>query len=314
MSWNAGLRVGSGVAGLLVVIGVLVTSWGGVVHGHPAYLVALLLTGVASAVVITTALVSARRGTPGPRGWRLVGLIACLVVGMGWLAALGWARPHTATDQAVLHLRSDDTVLVSESPTRIVLTPVGDASATGVVFLPGALVDARAYAGALRPIAEAGHPVVVVKQPFGIAFLGMGSLDSARSAVPGVTGWVVAGHSLGGTVASLIAEGADDDDVAPATGLLLWASYPAGDSSDSLGVPVLSLSGAQDGLATPAKIEASRGNLPPDAEFVELAGVSHAQFGAYGPQAGDGSPSVPDAEAAEAITAASLRFVQSVAH
>ena len=49
-------------------------------------------------------------------------------------------------------------------------------------FQPGARVDPRAYAAILRPLAESGHVVVIVKQPLGIAFLATGALDADNSA------------------------------------------------------------------------------------------------------------------------------------
>jgi hypothetical protein len=50
---------------------------------------------------------------------------------------------------------------------------------------------------------------------------------------------------------------------------------------------ILSISGSRDGLATPDKIEASKALLPAGAQFVQIQGGDHAQFGAYGPQPGD---------------------------
>lgn len=301
-----GLGIGAGVVGLLVVVGAALRAWGGIVHGHPAYLIALVITLVAAVGIIVW---WRRRANP-PRGWRLAGAGTLLIVWALWCAGLGWASPHTAVAPALEAMTSDDVVRVADSATRIVLIPTGHASTTGVVFQPGALVDARAYAAVLRPIAAAGHPVVIVKQPFGIAFLATGALREARQAVPDVTGWVLAGHSLGGTVAAMQADAADEDAHAPAVGLLLWASYPAGDVSTSLTVPVASISGTSDGLATPAKIEASRADLPVSAQFIALPGVSHAQFGAYGPQSGDGTPTVGDDVARSLIAEASLRFVE----
>ena len=119
--------------------------------------------------------------------------------------------------------------------------------------------------------------------------------------LPDASAWVVGGHSLGGTVASLQA-----DQVA---GLLLYASYPASDIHESLTADVLSISGTEDGLATPEKITASAATLPADAEFLVLEGVSHAQFGAYGPQPGDGVPQVSDETARTWISDASVMFV-----
>ena len=173
-------------------------------------------------------------------------------------------------------------------------------------------MEARAYAAVLRPLAEAGHRVVIVKQPMGIAFLSLGAFESARSDFPAAESWVLGGHSLGGTVAALQAEAADSDERAPSRGLLLYASYPAGDMSGSLSAAVLSISGTNDGLATPADIEASRANLPADAEFVPIEGAVHAFFGDYGPQPGDGEPAISRDEARTQISAESVRFVARV--
>jgi dienelactone hydrolase len=97
-------------------------------------------------------------------------------------------------------------------------------------------------------------------------------------------------------------------------GLLLYASYPATDISATLPpqVKVLSVSGSNDGLATPADIEASRADLPPTARFVVIDGGVHAYFGDYGPQGGDGTATIPRENAQAQIKAATLEFLQQL--
>ncbi|GAA4345026.1 alpha/beta hydrolase [Microbacterium rhizosphaerae] len=304
--WLSWTTFALGIAGLVVVAWVCVTEWGGVVHGHPAYAVLLAVTAVAS-------ILTAVRGLRGRRtrrgGWRTGGVVIVVVLGIGWLALIGWLRPYTAVEPALTAMVSDGTVTVTETPTQIVMTPTSGGSATGVFFQPGALVDARAYAAHLRPLAESGHTVVIPKQPLGIAFLATGAFDDARAGFPDIDGWVVGGHSLGGTVAAMQADAADSDAASPAVGLLFYASYPASDISGSLGIPVLSISGSRDGLATPDKIAASRHDLPSDAQFVQIAGGSHAQFGSYGPQAGDNTPTISAEDARRQISGATVQFV-----
>ncbi len=295
-------------AGVLVVAWALATGWGAVVHGHPAYAVLLAVTLVGSLVILGRS----RRARPRRSGLRRVGGVVLVVLGIGWVAAMAWLKPFTAVEPALSAMRSDAAVTVSESPTQIVLTPTGSPGGTGLFFQPGALVDARAYAAVLRPVAEAGHVVVITKQPLGIAFLALPAFDGARSAHPEVARWVVGGHSLGGTVAALEADGADSDATAPAAGLLLYASYPASDISTSLTAPVASISGSMDGLATPAKVEASRSDLPPDSVFTVIEGGSHAQFGDYGVQPGDGTPAISHDEARSRISDASVQFVDGL--
>ncbi|MGF0118562.1 alpha/beta hydrolase [Promicromonospora sp. Marseille-Q5078] len=299
-------------AAVLVVAWACVTAWGAVVHGHPAYAVLLALTLAGGAVAGGRAL----RRRPARGGWRRGVRVALLVLGAVWVVAIAWLRPFVAVEPALAAMRSDDAVTVTETATRYVLAPAGDAASTttAVFFQPGARVDARAYAAVLRPLAEAGHTVVVAKQPLGIAFLAVGAFDDARGAVPAER-WVVGGHSLGGTVAAMEADAADDpaDAEAPAAGLLLFASYPAGDVSGSLTAAVESVSGSEDGLATPAKIDASRADLPAGSDFTVIDGGAHAYFGDYGVQPGDGTPTISHDDARAQISAASVAFVDGVA-
>jgi hypothetical protein len=298
------------VLGLVIVVWVLATAAPAVVHGHPAYAVMLLLT-VAGCVA---ALWLHHRRRPSLHGWRRVGSVALAVGAVGWLAAVAWLKPFTAQQPALAAMQSDSAVTVVESPTRIVMTPTSVASTTGVFFQPGARVEARAYAAVLRPLAEAGYTVVIAKQPLGIAFLAMGAFEASQESTPGVTSWVVAGHSLGGTVASM--EAADHNARVqsdwPVTGLLLHASYPASDISDMAVAQVQSIWGTNDGLATPADIEESKANLPADSRFTAIEGAVHAFFGDYGPQPGDGAPTITHDEARAQITAASLELVARV--
>ncbi len=308
--WQWAVRVVAALA--LVAVGwVCLTAWAPVVHGNPAYPVLLALTVLGA----LGALWRARRPHARPGTWRLLGRGLLLVLSVGWVAAMVWLRPFAAVQPALAAMRSDAAVTVTESATRILLAPAAGAqpaSPVGVFFQPGARVDARAYAAVLRPLAEAGHPVVIAKQPLGIAFLALSAFDGARSAQPEVQRWVVGGHSLGGTVAAIQADAADADRVAPAVGLLLYASYPAGDVRGSLTTAVESVSGSNDGLATPAKIEASRVDLPADTTFTVIEGGTHAQFGSYGAQPGDGIPTISDEQARTLISEASLRFVDSL--
>ena len=295
------------LAGVLVVLWAGVTQWGGIVHGYPLYGPLLLVTlGVCVAVGWRS-----WRPERVRVGWRKVLRIVLVVAGVAWIALMGWLRPFTAVDPALPAMASGADVSVTESPTQIVLTPTGPVKRLGVFFQPGAKVDARAYVAVLRPLAAAGYPVFIPKQPLNIAFLALNTFAATRSAHPDVTGWVVGGHSLGGTVACVQAVAGEGDLHAPVVGLLLYASYPAGDIH-TLTAHVLSLSASQDGLATPADIEASRVNLPAGTVFTQIPGAVHAYFGDYGAQPGDGTPTISHDDARAIISADSLRFVEGL--
>jgi hypothetical protein len=298
------------VVAILVVAWCLATEWSGIVHAHPAYPVLLILT-VAGAVL---ALVRARRTRPRPYGWRRVLRVVAVVAAVGWIALIAWLRPFSAQEPAISAMASDSRVTVVEYPTQIVMTPTGTVSSTGVFFQPGAKVDARAYAAVLRPLAEAGHVVVIPKQPLSIAFLAITAFSSTTPDYPGVNGWVVGGHSLGGTVAAIDANSHDHDATAPVLGLLLYASYPATDLSTTLSAHVLSISASNDGLATPAKIQASKGLLPATTTYTVITGAVHAFFGDYGPQPGDGTPTISHDQARHEISDTSTQFLTGLSH
>lgn len=291
-------------AALAVVAWAVLTAWGAVVHGHPAYAVLLALTALVAAALGIGTFLWRRTGR---RGWRRGLRITGVVGAVAWVAVIAWLRPFPAVEPALSAMESNAAVTVTESATEIVLAPTSGGSGVALSFQPGARVDPRAYVTVLRPAAEAGHTVVITKQPLGIGFLALGGYDSARAHAPDAS-WVLGGHSLGGTSAALTAESADER---PA-GLLFFASYPAGDMSDFAG-DVLSISGSEDGLARPSDIDASRASLPSDAAYVVIEGGTHAQFGSYGLQPGDGTSLLTNDDARDQIAAATVEFLDSLA-
>jgi hypothetical protein len=85
-------------------------------------------------------------------------------------------------------------------------------------------------------------------------------------------------------------------------------SYPAGDMSQSP-LPVVTIHGSLDGLATPAKIADSLKLLPPTTREAVIEGGNHAQYGNYGPQAGDGVATISREEQQRQTTQALVELV-----
>jgi dienelactone hydrolase len=242
------------------------------------------------------------------RAWRLAGRVLIAVVVLLIVGFLGWLRPFEAGPDALAALRSDGGVSVVDTPTTIELAPVATEPTVGLVFYPGARVDSRAYAALLRPIAEAGYLVVILKEPFGLAITQIGQAAGPIADHPEIATWAVGGHSLGGVAAASFAA----DNPATVSGLLLWASYPNGDLSTT-GLQVASISGSNDGLATPADIENSKANLPPDTTFTVIDGGVHAFFADYGEQPGDGQPTIDRDAASAQIIKASTALLDGLA-
>lgn len=324
-----------------LVIGVLlivVPSWAllsrldAIWNGHPAYPATLLLTVAVGLTLVATAFSPWRRdpepdGAPWEqdeapttrnavretktrrRGWWIAGRVVIAVLAVGWVGVLAWLRPFPAGPDALAALQSDQTVTVVDHPTSIELIPSVPAPSTvGLVFSPGARVDARAYAALLRPAAEAGYLVVILKEPFGLAITQVGQSAGPIADHPEIGRWAVGGHSLGGVSAAWFA----GDHLDTVDGLLLWASFPNDDMSADTSLQVESIYGSNDLLATPADIERSKSKLPPDATFTEIEGGVHAYFGDYGEQPGDGQPSIGRDEASAQISAATVDFLGRV--
>jgi hypothetical protein len=296
----------------VVCVTILVSRWDPITASHPAYFITLRLVAVVSVGIGALSLLT-RRAEPVERAarprWRVVLVRSTAVLAvLGLITVLLYLRRHPASSTAVDAMGGAPGVTVSESSTRIALRPTGEARTTGLVFHPGALVDPRAYVPNLTPLAEAGYPVIIIKEPYNIAFFDPNGAQATMDANPEVERWVVGGHSLGGVMAASVA-GRDDDRV---RGLLLWGSYPNGSIADRTELVAMSIYGSEDGLTTPAEIDDSRDRLPPDTTFVEIPGGNHAFFGDYGEQSGDGTATISREEAQRMIRAASLELMAEV--
>lgn len=231
--------------------------------------------------------------------WILWSIVTVLVLGVGGILAWSQIGVMGAEPGPLASVEENTAITVTDADQGIVLAPADGESEVGLVFVPGAKVDPWAYAAILQGLAEDGVTVVITRPWLNLAFFDLRGLDAFTSAAPDVDVWGVGGHSLGGVRACQLAADAD--------ALVLFGSYCATDVADS-GLAVLSISGSEDGLSTPAKIDAARDLLPADAELVEIDGASHASFGDYGPQAGDGTPSISDDDMHSEVTDLLVEF------
>jgi dienelactone hydrolase len=234
-----------------------------------------------------------------------IGILIVLLVagGFGWLSTPVGPMPEVQAS-----LQSDDQVEVLDG-SWLVFRPKGINPDTGLIFYQGSRVATRSYAPAAHAIASQGFLVVIPRMPLNQAVFAPDTAAEIISRYPAVTHWVVGGHSLGGAMAARFAY----QNQAAIQGLLLWAAYPAQSDDLSLSaIPVVSISGTLDGLATPAKIAASRALLPTNTRWLIIDGGNHAQFGWYGPQAGD-QPAMISREAQQAqVIEATIELLKSV--
>lgn len=160
-------------------------------------------------------------------------------------------------------------------------------SEIGFVFYPGGKVEYTSYLPLMRALAEKGIFCVLYDMPFNLAVLGINSADGISELYPSVEKWYIGGHSLGGSMAaSYISNNSDDF-----CGIVLLGSYSTADLS-TLDVRALSIYGSNDGVMNRQKYEDNKKNLPEDFTEIIIEGGSHAYFGMYGEQDGDGQASI----------------------
>jgi Alpha/beta hydrolase family len=239
------------------------------------------------------------------RWWWLLPLVVILAAGgfVLWASAVPDPLP-----EALAALEADARLRVETEP-WLTFRPAGEEPTTGLILYPGGRVDPRAYAPAARALAEAGFLVVIPPMPLNLAVFAPDRAAEVMAAFPQVKRWAVGGHSLGGAMAARFAYQHPD----AVQGLALWAAYPA--ASDDLSgrdLAVVSIYGTRDGLATGDKIEASRPLLPADTRWVAIEGGNHAQFGWYGPQAGDNEAAISREAQQEQVVAATVVLLSAL--
>lgn len=231
--------------------------------------------------------------------------------------AVGYAgTPYDAEPQRLDAVRDESDVVVEKHPHGYVLRDADpDGERVGLVFYPGARVEAAAYLWTLSPLVERTDVrVYVPEMPLHFAVLdpgrAAGIIDGdvpLASGSAAVDRWYVGGHSLGGAMACRF--GANNPE--RVAGVVLAAAYcGAGDSLAGAGLDVLAVWGARDGVLDESRVQ-DRSWAPADARFVELDGVNHAQFGAYGDQSGDRDPTASDRTARERIVATLAAWFRS---
>ena len=222
-----------------------------------------------------------------------------LVIGIGGYA---YVSDYYHADETALEAMAYQTDSVQVALDGNVTWFVPENPVAGLIFYPGGKVEYTAYASLMRACAENGILCALVRMPGNLAVLNANAADGLQQEHPEITTWYIAGHSLGGAMAaSHAAAHAKDFD-----GLILLAAYS---TKNLTGTPlrVLSVYGSEDGVMNRESYEKNRANLPADTIEVVLDGGCHAQFGSYGPQDGDGIPTISGEEqvreTAEAIAA-----------
>jgi len=217
-----------------------------------------------------------------------------------------WAyTPLGPMPEALDAMQSTSDVNVDTSD-WIVFTPLGDFPETGLILYPGGRVDPRSYAPFAMDFAQQGYLVAIVPMPFNLAVFGAGEASSIIETYPEINQWVIAGHSLGGSMAARYSLQNPEE----VKGLVLWAAYPAaGDDLTNSDIDSASIFGSNDGLVEEQDVQNAREQLPASNFFKMIEGGNHAQFGWYGDQPGDNPAEISRQEQQKIIVETTIQIL-----
>ena len=176
---------------------------------------------------------------------------------------------YRAEDTALAVLAQEDSITVRDNLT--ILSPSYPTD-TAVIFYPGAKVEGAAYLPLLDQLRQTGVTCILVEMPFHMAIFDPDAALDVIPQFPEIRHWYIAGHSMGGAMASQFASSHPDQ----ADGLILLGAYLYGDYPPE---DTLTIYGSLN-QSVEDKIDYTE-------NIVEIEGGNHAQFGNYGPQKGD---------------------------
>jgi pimeloyl-ACP methyl ester carboxylesterase len=242
-----------------------------------------------------------------PRG-RTVAIALVVVVAVLAGVFAWYVQPQPVLPEATASLASTPEVTYTDAPHGLQWAPAGATPTTGLIIYPGGKVPPEAYGPAARAIAAEGYLTVITPMPFNLAVLDIDAAARVRAAHPEIDSWVIAGHSLGGSMAAQhVANHPETFD-----GLAFWASYAATDLS-ALDLAAVSIYGTLDAGAARMSGPEGQAALPDDAVFVPIEGGNHEQMGWYTGQPNDPPATISREDQQAELIEATVALLEGVA-
>ena len=222
------------------------------------------------------------------RKWLVAGGILLLILAILMGAFLWYVSDYYRAENVALEVMAQGSGITVQDNLTI-LSPTYPTD-TAIIFYPGAKVEAEAYLPLLDQIRQTGVTCILVHMPFNMAIFNADAAEEVISRFPEIQHWYVAGHSMGGAMASKFASDHPDQ----VDGLILMGAYIYGDYPDE---KTLTIYGSLN--------QSVEDHIDYTENIVEIEGGNHAQFGNYGPQKGD-PPAEISAEEQQAQTVAAI--------
>ena len=220
--------------------------------------------------------------------WRLAGGSVLLLLVILGGAFFWYVSDYYRAEDVALEVMAQDSGITVQGDLTI-LTPTYPTD-TAIIFYPGAKVEAEAYLPLLDQIRRTGVACILVHMPFHMAIFDANAAEEVIAQFPEFQHWYIAGHSMGGAMASKFA--ADHPD--QVDGLILMGAYIYGDYPEE---KTLTIYGSLN--------QSVEDHIDYTENIVEIEGGNHAQFGNYGPQKGDPAAAI-SAQDQQAQTVAAI--------
>lgn len=202
--------------------------------------------------------------------WLIAGGIVLLTLAILAGAFFWYVSDYYRAEDVALAVMAQDNGITRQDDLTI-LSPTYPTD-TAIIFYPGAKVEAETYLPLLDQIRQTGVTCILVHMPFRMAIFDADAAEEVIAQFPEIRHWYIAGHSMGGAMASKFA--ADHPD--QVDGLILMGAYIYGDYPDE---NTLTIYGSLN--------QSVEDHIDYTENIVEIEGGNHAQFGNYGPQKGD---------------------------
>ncbi len=225
---------------------------------------------------------------PRRKKWLIAGGIVLLVLAILVGAFFWYVSDYYRAEDVALEVLAQGSG-ITEQDNLTILSPTYPTD-TAIIFYPGAKVEAEAYLPLLDQIRKTGVTCILVHMPFNMAIFAADAAENVISQFPEIRHWYVAGHSMGGAMASKFASDHPDQ----VDGLILMGAYIYGDYPDE---KTLTIYGSLN--------QSVEDHIDYTENIVEIQGGNHAQFGNYGPQKGD-PPANISAQEQQAQTVAAI--------
>ena len=227
----------------------------------------------------------------------VIAILAIIVISV----FISFTNYRRATSDVKQYLKSTETVKVRETNSGYLFDGPGKDSA--IIFYPGGKVEPKAYAPLLSELAASGIDCFLLNVRFKIAMLDKNRADKVLNSNYDYSNWYLAGHSLGGVVASMYANKNDTR----VSGLILLAAYPTSKVGNN--IKMLSIYGSDDGVLDMDKYTQAKKYESINNNEIVIIGGNHSQFGNYGLQKGDNEAVVSRSEQQATTVESIVKFI-----